>query len=43
MRIREVVRLGGRMLGTERKRSALVMGVVAVLFTLTLVLNMGRR
>lgn len=41
MRIREVVRLGGRMLGTERKRSTLVMGVVAVLFTLALVLNMG--
>ena len=41
MRIREVVRLGGRMLGAERKRSALVMGVVAVLFTLALVLNMG--
>lgn len=41
MKAREVVRLGGRMLGTEKKRSALVIGVVAVLFTLALVLNMG--
>ena len=41
MRIREIVRLGGRMLGAERKRSALVMGVVAVLFALALALNMG--
>ena len=41
MRIREIVRLGGRMLGAEKKRSALMMGVVAVLFTLALVLNMG--
>ena len=41
MRIREVVRLGGRMLETEKKRSALVMGVVAVLFALALALNMG--
>ena len=41
MRIREVVRLGGRMLWVEKKRSALVIGVMAVLFTLALVLNMG--
>lgn len=41
MRIREVVQLGGRMLGAEKRRSALVMGVVAVLFALVLVLNMG--
>lgn len=41
MRAREVVRLGGRMLWAEKKRSALVMGVVAVLFALALVLNMG--
>ena len=41
MRAREVVRLGGRMLGAEKRRSALVMGVVAVLFALALVLYMG--
>ena len=41
MRAREVVRLGGRMLWVEKKQSALVIGVMAVLFTLALVLNMG--
>ena len=41
MRIREIVQLGGRMLWVEKKRSALVIGVMAVLFTLALVLNMG--
>lgn len=41
MRIREVVQLGGRMLWVEKKQSTLVIGVMAVLFTLALVLNMG--
>lgn len=41
MRIREIVQLGGRMLWVEKKQSALVIGVMTVLFTLALVLNMG--
>ena len=41
MKVREVVQLGGRILWAEKKQSALVIGVMAVLFTLALVLNMG--